>query len=191
MVKDYGAVFKNCGVSSMTITPDNKYLFVGGYEGNLKQFSLESQQVVHDYGLIHEDLIFCLETTRDSKWLYTGSYDRFVIRISIENRQVDEYLGPISRYGISAMKITADEKKLLVEDNLGHLKLLSLRNGELIKDYGCLFAVGGITGIVITADQKFLFTSSSDNVLKQWNYEDITLVRDYGKITNKISSLCI
>jgi hypothetical protein len=50
MVKDYSPIFENDGTRSMTTTPDNKYLFAGGYEGHLKQISLESQQVVHDYG---------------------------------------------------------------------------------------------------------------------------------------------
>jgi hypothetical protein len=57
----------------MTTTPDTKYLFAASEEGHLKQISLQSQQVVHDYCKIHIGLIGYLETTRDSKWLITGS----------------------------------------------------------------------------------------------------------------------
>jgi WD40 repeat protein len=88
------------------------------------------------------------------------------------------------------MKITADDEKLLVGDYKGHLNMISLRDGELIKDFGLIHG-GGITGIVITADQKFFFTCSFDGVLKKWNYEDNTLVRDYGKITDGSLSLCL
>ena len=56
MIKDYGTLFKS-GLLSMTITPDNNYLFAASYRGHLKQISLESQQVVHDYGEIHYDRI--------------------------------------------------------------------------------------------------------------------------------------
>jgi WD40 repeat protein len=70
------------------------------------------------------------------------------------------------------------------------LKLISLSDGELIKDFGQAHD-GRISSIMITTDQKFFFTSSLDGKLKQWNCEDSTLVRDYGKITNEIFSMCL
>jgi WD40 repeat protein len=89
------------------------------------------------------------------------------------------------------MKITADNDKLFVGDYGGKLKLISLRDGELIKDFGKALS-HTITGIIITSDQRFFFTSSANGVLKQWNYKDNTLVRDYGQITdNQIWSLCL
>jgi hypothetical protein len=61
--------------------------------------SIESQQIVHDYGKIHDDDakhygcsppkerdgIACLETTSDNKWLIIRGDDKHVKRISIEN----------------------------------------------------------------------------------------------------------
>jgi WD40 repeat protein len=85
MIKDYGVVFGDGGVWSITTTPDNEWFFAASRLGHLKQMSLESQQVVHDYGKIHEHPVTCLETTRDSKWLITGSRDNHVRRISVEN----------------------------------------------------------------------------------------------------------
>jgi hypothetical protein len=93
--------------------------------------------------------------------------------------------------GSWGMKIMADDEKLLVEDTKGHLKLISLTDGEVIKDYGRVHG-HEITVIMITEDQKFFFTSSVGGVLKQWNYEDNTFVKDHAKITsNYISSLCL
>jgi WD40 repeat protein len=89
------------------------------------------------------------------------------------------------------MKITADDEKLFVGDYCGHLKLISLVDGHVIKHFSKIHDYW-ITGIMITVDQKFFFTSSENGVLKQWNYEDNTLVRDHGKITdNGIWSLCL
>jgi hypothetical protein len=80
---------------------------------------------------------------------------------------------------------------LLVGDNLGHMKLISARDGELIQDLGKVHD-DQITGIMRTADKKFFFTSTFDGKLKQWNYEDNTLIRDHGKIMNtRIWSLCL
>jgi WD40 repeat protein len=88
------------------------------------------------------------------------------------------------------MNITADGEKFLVGDSKGHLKLVSLRDGELIKNFGRAHD-SYISGIIITPDQKFFITSSFHGELKQWNYEDNTLVTDHGKITNHyIRSFC-
>jgi hypothetical protein len=93
MIKDYGIVFDNDGVFSIITTPDIKYLFAGSsVGGRLKQISLESQEVVHDYGKIHDGTIACLETTRDTKWLIIDSNDKHVYRISVENREVEKSL---------------------------------------------------------------------------------------------------
>ena len=88
------------------------------------------------------------------------------------------------------MKISADGEKLLVGDYQGRLKLISARDGELIKDFGRVHDYA-ITGIVITVDQKFWFTCSTNGELKQWNYGDNTLVRDHGNINDLICSLCL
>jgi hypothetical protein len=117
MIKSYGQIFEN-GVMSMITTPDKKYLFAANKGGRLKQISLESQEVVHDYEQIHNGQIPCLETTRHcvettrhSKWLITGSKDMHVKRISIENREVDKDFGQVCAYPIRAMKITACSEK--------------------------------------------------------------------------------
>ena len=86
------------------------------------------------------------------------------------------------------MKITADGEKLLVGDYLGHLKLISSRDGTVIKDFGRAHNIS-IIGITITPDQKFCFTSCSYGTLKKWNHQDNTLVKDYGNIVDSIWSL--
>ena len=93
----------------MIITPDNKGLFAASSKGHLKQISLESQEVVHDFGKIHDQFIKWLETTRDSKWLITGSYDKHVKRISVKNKELDKDFGQVCEDGIIKIQITADE----------------------------------------------------------------------------------
>jgi hypothetical protein len=83
MIKNYGKIFETIGMWAIITTPDNKWLFAASSDSQLKQISLESQQVVHDYGKIHDKSFTCLETTRDSKWLFTGSWDGHVKRISV------------------------------------------------------------------------------------------------------------
>jgi WD40 repeat protein len=67
MIKDYGAILKRDRVWSITTTPENKWLFAASNKRHLKQISLESQEVVHDYWKIDDDSFGCLETTRDNK----------------------------------------------------------------------------------------------------------------------------
>jgi WD40 repeat protein len=117
MVKDYGALFGDSGIKSIITTPDKRFLFAGSYEGHLKQICLESQEVVHDYGKIHNDVICCLETTRDSKWLVTASNDAHVKRFSVESREVDKDFGQSIEYEIDSLKIMAESEKLFVGDS--------------------------------------------------------------------------
>jgi WD40 repeat protein len=95
MIKGYVALFENDGVYSITATADNKWLFAASNKGHLKQISLESQELVHDYGKVHVTYIACLESTRDSKWLIIGSQDGHVKRISVENREFDKDFGKV------------------------------------------------------------------------------------------------
>jgi hypothetical protein len=71
MIKDYGPIFGGFEDSKMIITPGTKYFFAANSKGHVKQISLEIQQVVRDYGKIHDGRVARLGTTRDSKWLIT------------------------------------------------------------------------------------------------------------------------
>jgi hypothetical protein len=83
--------------------------------------------------------------------LITGSRDKRVKRISVENREVDKVFEHYSGNVITTMKITADGEKLLVGDFRGHLKLTSLTDGKVIKNFGKCHG-RGISGIMITMD---------------------------------------
>ena len=191
LIKEHGPVFAGYGVYSMATTHDNKWLFAGSTKGHLVQICLESQEVVHDYGIIHGDSIECLQTTRDSKWLLTGSHDGRVQRISIENKEVDNDFGEVSDgQMIRSMKITADGEKLLVGDKQGKLTLISSTDGEVINGFGGSHEYY-ISAIVMGADEKTFFTSSRDGALKQWNLEDNSLVTDHGNIIDDILCLCL
>jgi hypothetical protein len=157
MIKDYSALIRH-GIWSMITTPDGKYLFAGGDFGKLMQICVESLEVVHDYGQVQDDHISCLQTTRDSKYVITGAGMR-VKRISIEDRAVDKDFGPVCPDYITAMKISGDQDKLFIGDLFGNLRLMSLADGTLIKDFGKSHD-GEITRIVITLDEKFFLTSS-------------------------------
>ena len=189
MIKDYGPINQN-GTDNIILTPDSEWLFATGKEGQLKQYSLRSQKLIHDYGIIHGTRIGLLQTTKDSDWLITSSYNN-VYRVSIENRQVDKDFGQVfDNRGITAMKLTVDSKKLIVGDHSGFMKLISAKDGELIKDFGQAHKEM-ITDIVITVDHKYFFTSSIDGSLKQWNYKNNTLYKDHANlIRDGICHLC-
>jgi WD40 repeat protein len=77
---------------------------------------VERQEILCDYGKIHDHEIDCLETSRESKWLITGSRDREVKIISVDNRETDKDFGLDFDNSIQRMKITADDEVLLAGD---------------------------------------------------------------------------
>jgi hypothetical protein len=88
------------------------------------------------------------------------------------------------------MKISADGEKLFISDDNGNLKLISLIDATIIRDFGKV-CDHEISGIVITVDERFFFTSTVDGRLIQWNYGNTSFFRQYRRITGGISSLCL
>jgi WD40 repeat protein len=85
---------------------------------------------------------------------------------------------------IKSIAITSNDKYLFTSDlaENGHVKQLSVRNGQLIKDYGQNFGDNGVLSIILTSDNKWLFSGSSKGHLKQISLETQQVVHDYGKI---------
>ena len=96
VIRDYGELLPP-QITSIALTPDNRFLFAGTRDGFLKQICLETQKLVYDYCQIHENIISCLQTTEDSKYLVSAGYDTSVQKISITDRAVVEYFPNVSR----------------------------------------------------------------------------------------------
>ena len=58
----------------MSTTPDSQFLFISGNRGEMKQFSIRSQECTRDFGRIHQNDsdICCMVVGPNSKYLWTS-----------------------------------------------------------------------------------------------------------------------
>lgn len=127
------------GIDSMVITPDQKFLLMGcvlggGEEqGKLLQWSLTSDNLVKDYGMLFENSIQALTVTPDSKTVFLGSNDGEMKEISLlEKKVVKDYKD--FHYCTMDMKITEDGKYLITASEDQSMKVLSIEKRRLIKN---------------------------------------------------------
>merc|ERR1711976_731286 len=88
VVKDFGKV---CDDENLSIVTSPKFLFVTNIQGNMKQFNIESKEMVKDFGCIHKGFILAISVTPDGKNLFTsddfGNFKQFRIN--------DEWVEPV------------------------------------------------------------------------------------------------
>lgn len=66
------AVYK-CGILSLAVSNDNKYLFAASKLGELKQINVIDGSIEYNWGTINQHRINCMKFAHDNKNLYIGS----------------------------------------------------------------------------------------------------------------------
>lgn len=59
-------------IGGLCCTPDNKHVLTSGKMGILKQWSIEDNSLVKDYGKVHDWAVVALEATHDGHFLFSG-----------------------------------------------------------------------------------------------------------------------
>jgi WD40 repeat protein len=101
----------------------------------------------------------------------------------VKKQKVVRDYGKISEH-ICSIAITSDDKYLWTSDYNGNVKQFSVRNGQMIKDFGAMFE-HGIRSLMTTPDNKWLFVGSWFGDLKQICLESQQLVHDYENVHDK------
>ena len=156
-------------MTAITPTVDKKYLFVGDDSGYLKQISLRTQRLIHDYGK-PGNIIYSAATTSDNKYLFVNFCD-LVSQYQIDSREVvKDYIFDLD---ILSIKVTPDSKYLFMGGRGGTLLQLCIDSRKVIKNYGEI-SDQNIWSMAVTKDSNFLVTGGFDN----WEFKiDITSQR--------------
>ena len=70
----------------MNITPNGKWLFTGSFDGHIKQWSVDNNLLLKDYGKVHNGWIYCSAITPDGLYLFTGGDNRHLKQWSINHQ---------------------------------------------------------------------------------------------------------
>lgn len=186
LVKNYGPIMVK-GIHSMLACPDNLFIYVGGFAGQLKRIGIGDESVSEDMGVIHKGPISAMAVSIDGKYLYTGSWDKTVKRVSTFDWTVKDY-GPLMSNEIHSLEITKNNEFLLIGETL-KLKMFWIKEEKMIKDFGRVHE-NPDWRLILGNDGKFFYTSDGGGYLKQWDTKSRTMVRDFDKIQCGISSFC-
>ena len=88
MIINRGGINVDKFIRCMVVTPDSKYLFTGGDDKKLCQYSIPGCDLVKNYGEVHLSALRCMAITHDGKYLFTGSSDGYLKQWAIPQRKL-------------------------------------------------------------------------------------------------------
>ena len=185
--KDQGKVF------CIALSPDDKYLAVGGWFKGEKTGDKGIGAVrIYDFknGRLlkllksHDNITVDLEFSYDGKYLVSSSFDTNVVIWDVKKdfkllHKLENHKNEV--YGVS---ISHSNKYLATSSFDNSIALWELSTGKLIKKLENAHS-GGVEQIEFSIDDKYLATSSvADNSVKLFNVKDLSFI----KIANKVAS---
>lgn len=152
------------------LTPIGEYLYVGGYEGTMIKWNIESGDYIQITPNAHEASLMCL-VIRNEEEFFTGAADDITIRW---NRTTDtpKFIYPRSS---QKMRAVAMWKNVVI----GSGEDQTIRLFDKASDSALPFAIlSDHTGAVncLFVHNDLLFSGGSDFLIIQWNLTSLTLM---------------
>lgn len=176
MVNDFGKIHKGL-IVDMDYIDDN--LLVAESDGGIKQYSIESQSELADWGNISEYGINSIAVSGIDS-LYIVDCAGKVMLYSISLRQLIKEL-EYDEHGFTEV-LRANEIYCFKTLKAGNLQQYTNLDYVLFKDYG---KCHNKTISAILIRKNHLFTADREGCLKQWDWRTGNLLKDYGKIHDK------
>jgi WD40 repeat protein len=180
ITKDYGQISDE-NLTAMCVSGQCDYLFTADKQGNIKQFDIAAQEMVHQYEKAHSWWIMAMKAVPNGKFLYTACKDGHMKKLDVLQKKIVHDFGLIHSSWISAVCCTCDGQYVLTSGKLGYLKQWSVADDSLVRDYGKVHN-SAIVSLESCWESKWLFSGDNAGIIKQWNLEDMTLERDFGKV---------
>ena len=128
-----------------------KHLFISDGNGYLKQWDIEQQKLMKDFGKIHSRGIYSLTATNDGRYLFTSDANGNLKQWGIEQQKLMKDFGKIHSGTIWSITATNNGRYLFTSDRNGELKQWDIEQQKLMKDFGKIHS-GEIWSITATND---------------------------------------
>jgi len=174
--KDLPKITDKC-ISAIKAT--NKSVFIADNMGFSSKFSIPSQTIIQKHGYLHNDTIFCYETTECGKWVFTSDGEGILKQWNCDTMDLQKNYGRLMDCEIKDIAIAGDS--VFIGDLYGALKEISITEEKVTKNYGKIHK-SGIWSLRATRDGEYLFTSDAYGYLQQWSIRSQTCVKNYGYI---------
>ena len=163
--------------------------FIPNNKGDMKQYNIETGQLIKQYLNAHHHPILCIIATSDNNYIFTSDYQGVLKQWNYHSKLLHRDYGRISKEVIWSIHATHNCKYFFIGDRVGNQKQFILEvhgnmqqnSNNQAKDYGEIHK-GVIFSITGTSDSKYLFTSDNNGTQQQYDIEKKQLVQSYLKI---------
>ena len=181
-------------VTCIVCTPDNSFLFTVSNDCMMKQWSIDTLELIRNYGIIHDGYVYQIKITPCGNYAMTVSHDFKLKMFNIVHGELEHNFGVVHNDLIDALAISPKlGKYAFTGSNDKRVIQWSLKAKRIEYNWGVVHEKS-VTSVCVTTDDKYLLTGSSGS-LKMWSILKRELVQAIddahdGYIYNIVVSLC-
>lgn len=86
------------------------YIFTGGLDRTLKQFSIKNRQMVYNFGHVHKNSITAVAITSDGQYLFVADSGGYMKQLSIKDKKLVRDFKKAHDDSISSIVVTSDNE---------------------------------------------------------------------------------
>ena len=206
-VRDFGQAHSD-SIEMLISTHNKKWLFTGGTDRTLKQWSLKTGGFIQNYDIVHKSSIFLSAITSDDKIIFTGDRLNFIKQWNIQKKVLMQDFGKIDDSFITAIAIASNNDYLQIGAETGLKEFAINKSADLSnqtkqtilinRDWGKIHDQAQITSILSTQtyqnldddnssdiqDQviEMVFTADHLGCLKQWCFSNQECIKVFKEI---------
>lgn len=156
-------------VTSLSFTPDNRFLISGSEDKNLIIWDLQNytSKILGTWTNRHNQAILSLNISCDSKILVSGSADKSVKVWEIYST-ADPYTLTGYKSEILAVAISPNQDFFVAGGLDKDIKIRQINNGKIIQS---ITVDSGITSVVFSQDSQLLATGGFDGTIQLWYWK--------------------
>ncbi|NEO52125.1 MAG: WD40 repeat domain-containing protein [Okeania sp. SIO3B5] len=160
-------LFFNESLTTILITPNEKYLISGSTNSTIKVWNMEKKKFL--FALKgHKQKVTALTITPDSKYLISGSKDK---TIKVWNLKTKKQLLTFKGHGssINTMSVTPDGNHLISGSKDKTIKIWNLKKEEEIRTF--TGHTDSVNSVKVTSDGELVISASSDKTIQVWEFK--------------------
>lgn len=168
--RDWSDIIEDRWVYCLKISPKDDYLFIGGKDGVLKQFSIKNFKLEKDWSDSCLGIIVSICITPNGDYLFTVGKRR-ITQWSLKGGDLYKTWSGCENVDFWAMEVSPDGRYLYIGGDGGLLKMFDIETQRLKKDMSCV-KYGNVRSLRITGDGVYLFIGSMEGRLVQYCIND-------------------
>lgn len=157
--------FHDDKITRIAISHDEVYIFTGSQDCHLKQWKLDTFELVKDWGRVHDNYVSFQVIVPDGQYLFTGSFDKHIKQWDIIQQKLVKDYGPVHVDYICAQLVDKDGKYQWSSGWDGFVKKWDICKQKLVKSFD-LNEIGGgrydIWCMGMTNDQTNLYVGGGN-----------------------------